>query len=85
MTDGSADSLLGECVVFCDNSGLLLKVDEVSVVLTTPHEFPGIKPLCLVLESFTGIGVGCDELFMTTTFGVVMGTAVAVDCIVGGK
>lgn len=27
-TDGSAESFLGECVVFCDNSGLLLGADE---------------------------------------------------------
>lgn len=55
------------------------------MVSRAPHTFPGIKPLCLALDSVSGIAVGCDALLKTTAFGVVIGMAVAVDFIVGGE
>lgn len=86
-TDDSADSLLSAGVFSSDDSRLLLLLgpDNVNLVSGAPLECPGIRPLCLALDSGTEVAVGFDPLFMTTTFGVETEATVAVGVIVGGE
>lgn len=86
-TEGSTDSLLCECVLSWNDLGVLFWADKEKLVSNTALECLVIKPLCLALDSVMTSDVGCEALFMRTTFEVELenGTAVAVDVNFGGE